>query len=521
MDSFATGSGMPPIPASYYENFLESLAQLVSKLLTDQETEKVISSIRSFQEKLKRLSSQNLSRLNIEISASEKARPNLCRHEGKSCTQNCTRGFIKTFTVAFAVKYLIGILPTLLTGNIFKRPGILKQMAGRDTAGFALFLSTFTSSYKGILCAMRHFRKTSDPKSDKLNAFVAGTVAGLSLIFDRNASRRQSLMLYLLTRALQFNGAWLMKQWAKKRREEHPGELKWDDHFAKFLSKYAGVGVMMIAGAQLMYSFIMSSDTVSRSYYAFLLTQANFKNNYGRMASNVADTLGTATTHLVQDKSPIKIPAGVSSRDFIAQHISPNIASAIPPRMRHEHILCALQHPLNDSCSGDKVTLFKNQFIRSLKMYVPLNVIMLVVLRSKQLAKKPKTVLQKFAISCLRSAFFLTMYVTMGIASICWMRRLTGVESPYFYAVAGAVGGSMVIIEAPSRQLELALYCLPRAFEALWNTGVKNGTLKNIPHGDVLLFMASMGSLMTLYQNEKDTINSHYLSVMTRFFGEN
>lgn len=48
--------GMPPIPDSYYENFLESLAQIVSKLLTDRETEKVISSIRSFQEKLKRLS---------------------------------------------------------------------------------------------------------------------------------------------------------------------------------------------------------------------------------------------------------------------------------------------------------------------------------------------------------------------------------------------------------------------------------------------------------------------------------
>lgn len=50
-----TGNGLP-IPVSYYENFLESLAQLVSKLLTDQETEKVISSIRTFQEKLKRLS---------------------------------------------------------------------------------------------------------------------------------------------------------------------------------------------------------------------------------------------------------------------------------------------------------------------------------------------------------------------------------------------------------------------------------------------------------------------------------
>lgn len=57
----------------------------------------------------------------MEISVSEKKDPHLCRHEGKSCSQNCTRGFIKTFVVAFAVKYLIGILPALLTGNILKR----------------------------------------------------------------------------------------------------------------------------------------------------------------------------------------------------------------------------------------------------------------------------------------------------------------------------------------------------------------------------------------------------------------
>lgn len=49
-------SGMPALPPSYYENFLESLAQIISKLLTDKETEAVLSSIRSFQDKLKRLS---------------------------------------------------------------------------------------------------------------------------------------------------------------------------------------------------------------------------------------------------------------------------------------------------------------------------------------------------------------------------------------------------------------------------------------------------------------------------------
>lgn len=65
----------------------------------------------------------------------------------------------------------------------------------------------------------------------------------------------------------------------------------------------------------------------------------------------------------------------------------------------------------------------------------------------------PTTVMQKFTISCLRSALFLTMYVVMGLSTPCWLRRLIGRDAPWFYAVTGAVSGSMVFIEAPGRQL--------------------------------------------------------------------
>jgi hypothetical protein len=70
---------------------------------------------------IKKKKSRNLQRLNLEITASERERPSLCRHVGKTCTQNCTRGFIKAFGVAFIVKYVVGILPSLLTGKITKK----------------------------------------------------------------------------------------------------------------------------------------------------------------------------------------------------------------------------------------------------------------------------------------------------------------------------------------------------------------------------------------------------------------
>lgn len=61
--------------------------------------------------------------------------------------------------------------------------------------------------------------------------------------------------------------------------------------------------------------------------------------------------------------------------------------------------------------------------------------------------------MQKFALSCLRSTLFLTMYVVAGLSTPCWLRRLLGRDVPWMYALTGAIGGSMVFIEAPGRQL--------------------------------------------------------------------
>ncbi|KAI8061122.1 hypothetical protein BC940DRAFT_137480 [Gongronella butleri] len=129
--------------------------------------------------------------------------------------------------------------------------------------------------------------------------------------------------------------------------------------------------------------------------------------------------------------------------------------------------------------------------------------------------------MRKFAKSCTRSSFFLAMYVAMGFAAPCALRPIIGKERHWIYLSPGLVGGAMVMFEAQGRQLELGLYCLTRAMEGWWRTMVKNGHVKNVPHGDTLLFMLAMGTMMTIYQNDRDQIASHYLSILTRFFGNN
>ncbi|KAG9327851.1 hypothetical protein KVV02_000297 [Mortierella alpina] len=103
-----------------WENFLEAIAALISKALTNKETEKVIAGFGNFQQRLQRLSSHNLQRLNLEITENAK-RVNRCKHEGKTCSQNVTRGFLKTWVVAYLAKYLIAVLPALLKGKVFKK----------------------------------------------------------------------------------------------------------------------------------------------------------------------------------------------------------------------------------------------------------------------------------------------------------------------------------------------------------------------------------------------------------------
>lgn len=65
------------------------------------------------------INSHNLQRLHLKITRDEK-RVSKCKHEGKSCKQNVTRGFLKTWMIAYLVKYAIGVLPALLTGKAMK-----------------------------------------------------------------------------------------------------------------------------------------------------------------------------------------------------------------------------------------------------------------------------------------------------------------------------------------------------------------------------------------------------------------
>ncbi|KAI1321342.1 hypothetical protein EDD11_006679 [Mortierella claussenii] len=515
-----------------WENFLEAIAALISKFLTDKETEKVIAGFNNFQQRLQRLSSHNLQRLNLEITQSSK-RINKCKHEGKTCTQNVTRGFFKTWVVAYLVKYVIAVLPALLTGRIMKNPSILKKSAGSDTVGFAFFLSSFLSTYKLVLCTMRRYRP--NVAGDRLNAFVAGSVAGLTLLLDKNKSRRTALTLYLFTRSIQFGSSYAMKKWAEHRLEKkvagnetlreqikHSGDGKqvlntqpgWDDILANVFSASAATALMSLTAAVNLYSCVIEPDAMPKSYYNFIMQHSGLPQKFGPMFPPLVETFQSQFS-LLKEGPPgfenIGIPAGVTSQDFIAKNISPNIATLFPPTIHHDYQCCALLHPLY-GCNRHALDTITGEFGRALKMYGTLNLIVTIVFQHKKIVSNPTDSAKRYIKSTLRSCLFLTLYVLAAFYVPCLARRILGRESNLNYLLNGIVAGFAVLIEAPGRQMELALYCLPRALETSWKLLSKRGLVKNIPHGDIALFSASMGVMMTLYQNDPSVINKHYLT---------
>ncbi|KAJ3108994.1 hypothetical protein HK100_003371, partial [Physocladia obscura] len=205
--------------------FIESIAQVMSRALTDDETglqkyfqllqfinsvaqsplQKSFSRLSELCKRDLRIYPHNLKRLEVEA----KVRRPFCKHKG-TCSGNAIRGLIRAFFTLYLVKYGLSFVPALITGQIWKKPSLMLKIGGKDTISFALFLSVFISSYKAALCTMRRLRPTSD---DSLNPFIAGCVAGLSLGLDKNRSRRVMIALYLSTRTFHFMARWF---WQRK-----------------------------------------------------------------------------------------------------------------------------------------------------------------------------------------------------------------------------------------------------------------------------------------------------------------
>lgn len=128
--------------------------------------------------------------------------------------------------------------------------------------------------------------------------------------------------------------------------------------------------------------------------------------------------------------------------------------------------------------------------------------------------------LKKFTVSSLESSLFLTAFTATSLGPLCVLRKFTGKDIPLFYILNFIICSSPGLIETGGHQLEMGLYCLARATEALWKTMTRHGYIKNTSHVEVPLFMLSIATIMSIYQSDKSIISSQYLPLIGKVFGE-
>ncbi|KAJ1985118.1 hypothetical protein H4R34_000195 [Dimargaris verticillata] len=560
------------------ENFLEVAARLTSRALTDHETELIVRHFRSFHERIKRASQQNLTRLTTGSPPSElrprtpqlpatngdalayftplSARtPARCRHTGKSCAQNALRGFAKSFAVSYGLNCAFHLGTAALSRDLFRRPGAVRRAATRDSLTLALFLSGLIGGYKGILCLLRRalarlgYSVAHIQALDGRLAFLAGTVAGLvSIKLDRNKSRRVAIALYVLTRSAQFGALWLMKQWRLSRKaraaaasvpcEETPlattsppRQLVVEATLDRWLTRVATPVTYSLAAMVVAYAILVYPRAYTAPYYKFITTYVGFETMYGRLGKRIFSHYSRYVRSLfgleIPSSGPMDIPTliptGMSSRDFMAAHLDPEFAERlIPAGVHHSYFLCALEHPETPSCAWAHLKRFVVIFPRIMAVYAPLNLAMSVVFNPRAIAKSPLRWLDRFVRSVVRSSLFLNICLTWAVAATCFFRRAVfKSEHHAAYLLNGFTSGWSIFAEYPGRRVELAMYAALRAVELVWNIGCQERWWRPRRHGEALYFALSTGVLMALYQQSPDVIRDSYRSVMTRLFGTN
>lgn len=268
--------------------------------------------------------------------------------------------------------------------------------------------------------------------------------------------------------------------------------------------------VMCLSSSQIFYAFICQPNTLSKSFYDFLKIHSGARDIFGENSDNFLKLMGKT------------IEIGNQGESTRINHSSKLPIEEIMEFKNHsvdslDYVLCSLSHGQTTSCVVNACTLWRAEFFRALKLNGPITLLMAAIYKRHILVKTPNIFLKDLTRAILRSSAFLSFYGATAWYIPCVLRHYFKSDKTWFYRVNGIVSGSMLFLESPSKRVEIALYCFPRAIESFWNDGVRRGWFKNIKNGEILYFSLSAGVLMTLFDHKRDCVQIELAIIMDWF----
>ncbi|OMH79543.1 RNA-binding protein rsd1 [Zancudomyces culisetae] len=153
-----------------------------------------------------------------------------------------------------------------------------------------------------------------------------------------------------------------------------------------------------------------------------------------------------------------RIPDGMKTYEMFEQHpVASSFADAHDKSLSHDWVQCAILHPYTPHCSVGFVHFLKEVFPKSLLIYLPLNFASAVIFKRKALIVDPVRSSTHILKASLRSSTFFALMVACAGTAPCYLKRILGFEHPSIYYVNGLFAGLSVLVEKPSRRMELGM----------------------------------------------------------------
>ncbi|KAK1304944.1 hypothetical protein QJS10_CPB11g00250 [Acorus calamus] len=415
-----------------------------------------------------------------------------CDHEEEtSCVTNAIGNLCQSFLLSYGTRVGIGIL--LRAFKLARRQSYsslldLKQLVSEkdlivreEACRVGLLFGGFTGSYHALRCFLRKFRKKETP----LNAILAGSVAGLSILALDGSSRRRTLALYLLARLAQcaYNSA-------KSKNKFH----LWGSHWS-----HGDSLLFSLACAQVMYAFVMRPESLPKAYQDFILK-----------TGPVAEPVYKAVRDSCRG-SPVDIVA-------LSAYLSNKMGSGSVKLEEYPSIIpCSIIHPGKNSCLAHNGDAASATFRKTFPLYFSLTFVPFVVLRLQKFLESPFWTSWHALKGAVRSTTFLSAFVGIFQGVICLHRKVAVKDHKLLYWFAGGIAALSVLLEKKTRRGELALYVLPRAGDSLWYILVNRHIFPDIKNAEVALFCMCMGGIMYYLEHEPDTMAPFLRGLIRRF----
>ncbi|OZJ03771.1 hypothetical protein BZG36_03461 [Bifiguratus adelaidae] len=423
--------------------------------------------------------------------------PWTCSHP--QCLPSATQRGLRAFLLA----YLVISVGEGVLGILFRRTGprtaIKNALSSSSAYTFAMFLSSYT-----FICRMVQRGLDLNHVAPFTSAFIAGLVAGPTILLDHSSpSRRLTISLYLLTKAMQFLFADL----------QSTGKLpKLPNWFGRWL-------LFPLSSAQLIWCFLNDHESFPDTYFNFIVSRSQDyipKSPRGIQRAGKpwpnSRSIVDAIHHLAKAGYPSlsELKQSELAGSHAIDQVKPVFDYANP---NHTRAMCALLHPDTPNCWSPFFHMLQVELPRTFKFFSVFTLIGLLFNRRK-LVRQPVETLSKALLSTSKSTAFAVLAIATAWRFVClWQDFMPGnVLSRDRIALNGFISGFWILLESRGRQMDLGMYSIRLTIESVWQGLLRRGYVKSIRHGEAIYFSLSMAFVIAIYRTNRRAINTGYIA---------